>query len=138
MSRNLRHVRRNPSNNRLSTDRTGQKVHRQALTNDRTRFPNTYIGTHVNQQAAWTAPTTRSVRLTPAERTRPLAKNAAPYAMTFVKNSVRAMMCEAFAPCVSIKYAVRVELDTTVLRYVILLCRWTGKEEEESQMSCTW
>ena len=49
-----------------------------ALTNDRTRFPNTYIGTHVNQHAAWTAPTTRSVRLTPAERTRPLAKNAAP------------------------------------------------------------
>ena len=43
-------------------------------------------------------------------------------------------MCEAFAPCVSIKYAVRVELDTTVLRYVNLLCRWTGKEEEESQM----
>ena len=42
------------------------------------------------------------------------------------------MMCEAFAPCVSIKYAVRVELDTTVLRYVNLLCRWTGKEEEES------
>ena len=55
-----------------------------------------------------------------------------------MKNSVRAMMCEAFAPWVSIRYAVRVALDTAVLRYVILLFRWTGKEEEESQMSCMW
>lgn len=49
-----------------------------ALTNDRTRFPNTYIGMHISQHAAWTAPTTRSVRLTPAERTLRLAKNVVP------------------------------------------------------------
>ena len=37
-----------------------------------------------------------------------------------IADSVSAMMCAARAACVSIRYATRVALDTTMLKYAIL------------------
>ncbi len=48
------------------------------LTNDRTRFPYTYIGMDESQHTAWHAPMMSSETLTPLERMKPFAKKVEP------------------------------------------------------------
>ena len=74
-----------------------------ALTKDRMRFPNTYIGIHESQHAVWSAPRTSRVRLMPAERTSPLAKNVVPYEIIAAAKWLRDSRWNALLPCVSIR-----------------------------------